>query len=170
MIQHPFQAIQNNCTRYNMATTRKMTMFFLIGHLPGNNPEDTSCAPNKLTVTCLLNVLCIPLTTFLFRVSTYPILRSSACIVGFSSTAITMALSGGFKYSQIISAAFAENSGSVLIHQERCLARQIFCLFKNRKTASGDTFSLFANDSPSHVAKPSGGVSSSSCNTDISNS
>src|SRR5262252_4258009 len=53
-------------------------------------------------------------------------------MLGFSSTQITSAFSGGSRYKPTMSAALAANSLSVLTHQERCRCKQIPCRRRTR--------------------------------------
>jgi hypothetical protein len=48
---------------------------------------------------------------FALRVSTQPVLRSRAWMLGFSSTPITKAFSGGFSYNPTMSAARGQTAG-----------------------------------------------------------
>src|SRR5215831_14117330 len=59
-------------------------------------------------------------------------------MLGFSSTQITRAFSGGFRYSPTMSAALGTNCGSVLTHPERWRCRQRPSLRSTRQTACTD--------------------------------
>src|SRR6058998_643122 len=91
-------------------------------------------------------------------------------MLGFSSTEITRAFSGGFKYKPTMSAALAVNSGSVLTHQLRCRAKHMPSFRNTRQTACTDVFKCFASAGPSHTACPFGGGSSSVDSTCLRNS
>jgi len=61
---------------------------------------------------------------------------------------------GGLRYNPITSAALAANSASVLTHHERC--RCMPSLRKARHTASSETPSALANETPSQLDIPAG--------------
>jgi hypothetical protein len=90
-------------------------------------------------------------------------------MLGFSSTLITSAFSGGFKYSAIISAAFAANCLSVLTHHERWRCKQTPSLRSTRQTACTEPLTLFATAGPSHTAWPDGGGCSKVASTRLRN-
>ena len=113
----------------------------------------------KHTSTCyswLYPVIALPLGN-----RNQPCALSNACMAGFSSTHIITAFFGGFKYNPIISAAFAENSGSVLMHQLCLRCKCMSCFRKIRHTFWGLTSpKCLLHKTPSHVEKPGGGSSS----------
>src|SRR5229473_266473 len=69
-------------------------------------------------------------------------------MLGFSSTERTNAFCGGFRYKPTMSAALAVNSGSVLTHQLRCLAKHTPSFRSTRQTACTDVFKCFARAGP----------------------
>src|SRR5438093_13516264 len=91
-------------------------------------------------------------------------------MLGFSSTERTNAFCGGFRYKPTMSAALVVNSGSVLTHQLRCLAKHMPSFRSTRQTACTDVFKCFASAGPSHTACPFGGDSSSVDSTCLRNS
>ena len=74
--------------------------------------------------------------------------RPSAWMLGFSSTLITSAFSGGFKYLAIISAAFAANCWLVLTHHERWRCKQAPSLRITRQTAYTEPLTLLDRPTP----------------------
>src|SRR3990172_9125426 len=91
-------------------------------------------------------------------------------MLGFSSTEITRAFSGGARYKPTISAALGANSGSVLTHQLLCRARQMPSLRRTRQTASSDAPRCREREGPSQFDCPFGGGSSNVFKTRLRNS
>jgi hypothetical protein len=69
-------------------------------------------------------------------------------MLGFSSTEITKAFSGGLRYKPTTSAAFTANSLSVLTHHERCRCKQIPSCRSTRHTACTEPFRWAATAGP----------------------